>query len=151
MPEPIFTPATKAESGHDENLSFRQAADIVGRENAEWMRSKTLSIYAAASDYALSKGLILADTKFEFGESAEGIIWIDEALTPDSSRYWEASTWEPGGAQPSFDKQFVRDFLEASGWNKQPPGPLLPDNVVIGTRQRYLDAFERLTGIPLAV
>ena len=151
LPEPIFTPATKAESGHDENLSFRQAADIVGRENAEWMRSKTLSIYAAASDYALSKGLILADTKFEFGESAEGIIWIDEALTPDSSRYWEASTWEPGGAQPSFDKQFVRDFLEASGWNKQPPGPLLPDNVVIGTRQRYLDAFERLTGIPLAV
>lgn len=151
LPEPIFTPATKAEEGHDENLSFRQAADIVGKETAEWMREKTLAIYASAAEFARTKGLILADTKFEFGESEDGIIWIDEALTPDSSRYWEASTWQPGGAQPSFDKQFVRDFLEESGWNKQPPGPRLPENVVEGTRQRYLDAFERITGNQLPV
>lgn len=151
LPEPIFTPATKAEEGHDENLSFQQAADIVGKETAEWMREKTLAIYASAAEIARTKGLILADTKFEFGESEDGIIWIDEALTPDSSRYWEASTWQPGGAQPSFDKQFVRDFLEESGWNKQPPGPRLPENVVEGTRQRYLDAFERITGNQLPV
>lgn len=146
LPEPIFTPATKAEEGHDENLSFAQTADLVGKEDAEWLAATTLRLYRQAAAYSAEKGLILADTKFEFGWKDGELIWIDEALTPDSSRYWEASNWQPGRSQPSFDKQYVRDWLEASGWDKRPPGPALPDDVVDGTRMRYRDAFERLTG-----
>ncbi len=146
LPEPIFTPATKAEEGHDENISFKQAADIVGKETAEYVMSKTLEIFAKASHYAAGKGLILADTKFEFGESPEGILWIDEALTPDSSRFWDASRYEPGRSQPSYDKQFVRDYLETIDWNKTPPGPVLPDDIVQKTRAKYVEAYERLTG-----
>lgn len=145
----IFTPATKAESGHDENISFDQAADIVGREVAEQVRDLTLHIYQQAVDYAITKGLILADTKFEFGMTDDGIIWIDEALTPDSSRFWDASNYNPGGPQPSYDKQFVRDYLESIGFDKKPPGPELPPDIVEKTRAKYLDAFEKLTGRPL--
>lgn len=150
LPEPIFTPATKEESGHDENLSFRQAASIVGLDVAERARDWTLAIYRAAAEYAATKGIILADTKFEFGFVDGELTWIDEALTPDSSRFWEASLYAPGGQQPSFDKQFVRDYLEEIGFNKQPPGPVLPEDVVVKTRAKYLEAFERLTGRTLA-
>jgi phosphoribosylaminoimidazole-succinocarboxamide synthase len=146
LEEPIFTPATKAQEGHDENISFRQAADLVGTETAHFVRDKTLEIYRRASEVAASKGLILADTKFEFGETADGIIWIDEALTPDSSRYWEASAYAPGHAQPSYDKQFVRDYLESIQWNKVPPGPRLPNDIVERTRQKYLDCYRLITG-----
>ena len=149
--EPIFTPATKAEEGHDENISFAEAADRVGTEVANQVRDWTLTLYAQARDYAAEKGLILADTKFEFGLTDDGIIWIDEALSPDSSRYWEASGYAPGGAQPSFDKQYVRDYLETLNWNKQPPGPELPPDVVQNTRLKYLEAFERITGKPLDI
>lgn len=149
LPEPIFTPATKAETGHDENISFERAADIVGREVAETVRDLTLRIYGEANEYARTKGLILADTKFEFGLTDDGVIWIDEALTPDSSRFWDASLYNPGGPQPSYDKQFVRDYLESIGFNKQPPGPELPADIVEKTRAKYLEAFERLTGRPL--
>lgn len=148
LPEPIFTPATKAEEGHDENLSFAQACDIVGRETAETVRDWTLKLYAQAAEYAATKGLILADTKFEFGETEDGLIWIDEALTPDSSRYWDAGLYHPGGPQPSYDKQFVRDYLETIRWDKRPPGPTLPDDVVAKTRAKYVEAYERLTGKP---
>lgn len=151
LPEPIFTPATKAESGHDENITFAHAADLVGREIAEQAREWTLRLYAEAAVYAATKGLILADTKFEFGLTDDGLIWIDEALTPDSSRYWEADRWSPGVPQPSFDKQFVRDYLEASGWNKQPPGPTLPDDVVTATRRKYFEAYQRVVGRDLDV
>ena len=146
LPEPIFTPATKAQEGHDENISFAQAADLVGKETAEFVAAKTLEIYSRAAAYAAQKGLILADTKFEFGETEDGIIWIDEALTPDSSRYWDASLYEPGHAQPSYDKQFVRDYLESIQWNKQPPGPTLPAEIVEKTRAKYLDCFRIVTG-----
>lgn len=146
LPEPIFTPATKAESGHDENISFAEAADIVGQEVAEVVRDLTLDIYRRAAGHATQAGLILADTKFEFGLTDDGIIWIDEALTPDSSRYWDASLYQPGGPQPSFDKQYVRDYLESIGWDKKPPGPELPDKVVQNTRAKYIEAFERITG-----
>lgn len=149
LPEPIFTPATKADAGHDENISFDQAADIVGREVAEQARDLTLHIYKEAVDYAITQGLILADTKFEFGLTDDGIIWIDEALTPDSSRFWDASNYNPGGPQPSYDKQFVRDYLESISFDKQPPGPELPTDIVEKTRAKYLEAFERLTGHPL--
>lgn len=149
LPEPIFTPATKAEEGHDENLSFADAANLVGKETAELVRTLTLELYARAAEFAWSKGLILADTKFEFGETPDGIIWIDEALTPDSSRYWDADLWQPGGPQPSFDKQFVRDYLESINWNKRPPGPVLPTDVVEATRDKYLQAFERISGLSL--
>lgn len=148
LPEAIFTPATKAEEGHDENLSFSQACDIVGRETAETVRDWTLKLYAQAAEYAATKGLILADTKFEFGETEDGLIWIDEALTPDSSRYWDAGLYRPGGPQPSYDKQFVRDYLETIRWDKRPPGPTLPDDVVAKTRAKYVEAYERLTGKP---
>ncbi len=150
LPEPIFTPASKAESGHDENLSFEQAADRVGVEVAESVRRLTLQIFAKASSDALERGIILADTKFEFGLDDVGLIWIDEALTPDSSRFWEASGYVPGSAQPSFDKQFVRDYLESVGFDKRPPGPRLPEDVVLRTRQKYIEAFEKLTGRALA-
>jgi len=146
LPEPIFTPATKAEQGHDENISFAEASNRVGRETAELVQRWTLELYAKAVEHAATKGLILADTKFEFGETPDGIILIDEALTPDSSRYWDASKYEPGHAQPSYDKQYVRDFLETLNWNKQPPGPLLPPEVVANTRAKYVAAYELVTG-----
>lgn len=146
LPEPVFSPATKAVEGHDMNITFAEAADIVGKETAEFVRDKTLELYKLASEHAAKAGLILADTKFEFGTTDDGIIWIDEALSPDSSRYWEAKTWKPGGPQPSFDKQYVRDFLETLDWDKNPPGPELPEDVVANTRAKYVEAFERVTG-----
>lgn len=146
LPEPIFTPATKAESGHDENISFNQMVDLVGGDAAAYLRSWTLRLYQFAAGFAESKGLILADTKFEFGEDNGELIWIDEALTPDSSRYWEATSYAPGRAQPSFDKQYVRDYLETINWDKKPPGPTLPDQVVDMTRAKYLDAYRRIVG-----
>jgi phosphoribosylaminoimidazole-succinocarboxamide synthase len=146
LPEPIFTPATKAEAGHDENISWDRACDIVGTEVAETARRWTLDLYRQACVYAETRGLILADTKFEFGLTDDGLILIDEALTPDSSRYWDAQTYLPGGPQPSFDKQYVRDYLEEIGFNKQPPGPELPEDVVVRTREKYLDAYRLITG-----
>ena len=145
LPEPIFTPATKNDEGHDENISFAQAAEQIGSDLASQLRDWTMLIYDAASKHAESVGLILADTKFEFGLTPEGPIWIDEALTPDSSRYWPAGV-KPGESPPSFDKQFLRDFLESSNWDKTPPAPSLPDWVIEGTRDRYLDAYRRITG-----
>lgn len=146
LPEPIFTPATKAESGHDENISFEQAAKIVGAEIAEEARSKSLRIYNFARDYARQRGIIIADTKFEFGLLDGQLILIDEVLTPDSSRFWPADAYQPGRSQPSFDKQFVRDYLETLDWNKTPPGPVLPDDVLARTQAKYMEAYERLTG-----
>ena len=146
LPEPIFSPATKAEAGHDRNISFNQAVDMVGKEVAEKVRDWTLDLYSRAAEHADRAGLILADTKFEFGLVPDGIIWIDEALSPDSSRFWEKSLWKPGGTQASFDKQYVRDFLETIEWDKKPPGPVLPDEVVRGTRDRYFEAYRRITG-----
>ena len=151
LPNPIFSPATKAKEGHDENISFDQAAEMVGRDVAEQARDWTLELYSQASEHAEAQGLILADTKFEFGLTQDGLIWIDEALTPDSSRFWEASLWMPGGPQPSFDKQYVRDYLETIDWDKRPPGPTLPDAVVEGTMARYREAFRRLAGRELAL
>jgi phosphoribosylaminoimidazole-succinocarboxamide synthase len=149
LSEPIFSPATKAESGHDENLSWQQAVDLVGIETATQARDWTLQLYSEGAKHAEEQGLILADTKFEFGFSDEGLILIDEILTPDSSRYWDASLYSPGHSQPSYDKQFVRDFLEASGWNKMPPGPELPKEIVEKTREKYLEAYRRITGSAL--
>jgi phosphoribosylaminoimidazole-succinocarboxamide synthase len=147
LPSPIFTPATKAEEGHDENVSIETMAKAVGETLAHRLRDLTLLVFTHASEYAASRGLLLADTKFEFGLDENGsVVWIDEALTPDSSRFWPADAWRPGGSPPSFDKQFVRDWLEKSGWNKTPPAPELPDDVVEGTRKRYVEAYERLTG-----
>ena len=148
LPENIFTPATKAEMGdHDENISFLRAATIVGEEDAKTLRELTLMLYSTAHDYAATRGIILADTKFEFGRDREGRIYLgDEALTPDSSRFWSADTWKPGGVQPSFDKQYVRDWLLASGWDRKSPPPELPDEVVEKTRERYEAAFTLLTG-----
>jgi phosphoribosylaminoimidazole-succinocarboxamide synthase len=146
LPEPIFTPATKAQVGHDENISEAAAADLVGQEVYDLVKKLTIELYRQAAEHAAAAGLILADTKFEFGLDDDGLLWIDEALTPDSSRYWEAAQWEPGRPQPSFDKQYLRDWLEASGWDKRPPGPELPDDVVENTRARYLEACRRITG-----
>jgi phosphoribosylaminoimidazole-succinocarboxamide synthase len=146
LPEPIFTPATKATSGHDENISFGRAAEIIGESLAEQIRSITLDIYRRAAAYAEPRGILLADTKFEFGLLHEELIWIDEALTPDSSRFWPAAQYEPGGPQPSFDKQFVRDYLERIHWPKSPPGPELPPEVVSGTRSKYREAYRILVG-----
>jgi len=147
LPEPIFTPATKAETGHDENVSFAAMADAVGSALAARLRDLTLAIYSEAAAYAAARGVIVADTKFEFGLDGDGaVVWIDEALTPDSSRFWPAASWREGGSPPSFDKQFVRDWLEASGWDKAPPAPVLPANVVSGTLARYVEAFRALTG-----
>ena len=149
LPAPIFTPASKAQSGHDENISFDQAAATVGVELASRLRDMTLAIYAKASAYAATRGLILADTKFEFG-FVDGVLTLaDEVLTPDSSRYWPAERYAPGGAQPSYDKQYVRDYLEKVGWNKQPPAPALPEEVAERTSQKYQEAFRLLTGRPL--
>lgn len=146
LPEPIFTPAAKNNVGHDENISFDQVIETVGRETAVTLRKLTLDIYEKASAYAATKGLILADTKFEFGLIDGEIVLADEVLTPDSSRYWPADTYSPGGAQPSFDKQYVRDYLESIHWNKQVPAPSLPDDVITRTRSKYLEAFRLLTG-----
>ena len=146
LPEPIFTPATKAETGHDENISFDEARKIVGNEIAEQARAASLKIYNFARDYARKRGIIIADTKFEFGLDNGKLILIDEVLTPDSSRFWPADDYKPGRSQASFDKQFVRDYLETLDWNKMPPGPKLPDDVVAKTSAKYLEAYERLTG-----
>jgi phosphoribosylaminoimidazole-succinocarboxamide synthase len=146
LPEPIFTPATKASSGHDENISFEQAAGLVGKEMAERVGSVSLEIYRRAAAYAEPRGILLADTKFEFGTIGNDLVWIDEALTPDSSRFWLASQYRPGGPQPSFDKQFVRDYLERIHWPKTPPGPDLPSEVVAATRAKYLEAYRLLVG-----
>ena len=145
LPEPIFTPATKAETGHDENISFETMARQLPEGEAERLRDMTLSLYGRAADHAASRGLILADTKLEFGRLDGRIVWIDEAFTPDSSRYWDAALYNPGRGQASFDKQFVRDWLESTGWDKRPPAPKLPDGVVRTTREKYLDAFRKLT------
>jgi phosphoribosylaminoimidazole-succinocarboxamide synthase len=146
LPEPIFTPSTKATAGHDENISFDEAASMIGGELAERVRAVSLDIYRRAVAYAEPRGIILADTKFEFGLVGDKLIWIDEALTPDSSRFWPADGYQPGRSQPSFDKQYVRDYLERIGWNKQPPGPELPPEVVEATRARYREAYRQLTG-----
>ena len=143
--EPIFTPATKEETGHDENISFERMSEIVGTELAAKLRDLTLMIYARAAQFAASRGIIIADTKFEFGLHDGRIIWIDEALTPDSSRFWPADQYRVGAHPPSFDKQFVRDWLETTGWNKTPPAPELPREVVAKTREKYIDAFRQLT------
>jgi phosphoribosylaminoimidazole-succinocarboxamide synthase len=146
LPEPIFTPASKATSGHDENISFAQASAAIGRNLAERVRNVSLEIYRQAAAYAEPRGVMLADTKFEFGLQRDELIWIDEALTPDSSRFWPADQYQPGGAQPSFDKQFVRDYLERIRWPKTPPGPELPEEVVAATRAKYRQAFRILAG-----
>lgn len=147
LPKPIFTPATKAAAGHDENITELEFVKILGAETAVRLSSLSLKIYQEASDYALTRGIIIADTKFEFGTDDDGdILLIDEVLTPDSSRFWSAETYAPGRSQPSFDKQFVRDYLETLDWNKQPPAPALPPEIVRATTARYLDAYRILTG-----
>jgi len=147
LPEPIFTPANKAESGHDENISFEQMCDVVGAELADRLREISLQVYLEGCAHASTKGIIVADTKFEFGLKGDDIILIDEVLTPDSSRFWPADQYEAGRSQASFDKQFVRDWLEQSGWDKNSPPPELPDDVVRRTSSRYIEAYERLTGL----
>ena len=157
LPRPLFTPSTKADTGHDENISFEQGAAIVGDETMAWLQEKTLRLYGLARDYAFERGIVLADTKFEFGtlENSLEPILIDEIFTPDSSRFWPADRWQPGAEQPSFDKQYVRNYLEtlvaAGRWNKTPPGPALPDSVLENTLSRYLEAYRRLTGTELAL
>jgi len=148
LPEPIFTPSTKAATGHDENIDAEQAAALVGADRYEEVERTALALYRFAADHAAAQGILIADTKFEFGLDAEGrLVLADEAFTPDSSRFWPADQYEPGGPQQSFDKQFVRDYCETLGWDKTAPGPELPGDVVTGTRARYVEAFERLTGI----
>ena len=146
LPEPIFTPATKAQTGHDENVSFETVAGQIGIDLTNRLRDLTLAIYRKASNYAATKGIILADTKFEFGFVGEQLLLGDEVLTPDSSRFWPAATYAPGGAQPSYDKQFVRDYLESIQWNKQPPAPALPDEIARHTSEKYKKAYRELTG-----
>jgi phosphoribosylaminoimidazole-succinocarboxamide synthase len=149
LPEPIFTPSTKADEGHDENIDLERARELVGAERLQEVEHISLELYGFASERALAAGIIIADTKFEFGIDAEDrLVLADEAVTPDSSRFWPAAEYEPGQPQPSFDKQFVRDYCESLGWDKTAPGPELPDDVVAGTRARYIEAFERLTEIP---
>jgi phosphoribosylaminoimidazole-succinocarboxamide synthase len=148
LPEPIFTPATKATEGHDENIDAARAIELVGEERFHELEQRSLELYEFASEYAAERGIILADTKLELGLDGDGrIVLADEAFTPDSSRFWPADEYVPGGPQPSFDKQFVRNYCETLGWDKTPPGPELPADVVAGTRARYVEAFERLTGI----
>jgi phosphoribosylaminoimidazole-succinocarboxamide synthase len=149
IPEPIFTPATKAETGHDENISFDTMVSIVGAESAENLRRLSLKIYTEAARHAEERGILLADTKFEFGTLAGKLVLCDEVLTPDSSRFWPRDEYRPGGSQKSYDKQFVRDYLERIGWNKQPPAPDLPEDIVRGTSERYREAYRVLTGRPL--
>jgi len=151
LPQPIFTPSTKAASGHDENISFTKMCEIVGTEAASTLRDLTLRIYKKAADYARQRGIIIADTKFEFGRTAKGITLADEVLTPDSSRFWPADTYAPGRPQESYDKQYVRDYLEEIRWNKQPPAPALPAEVALCTSEKYLDAYLQITGNKLDV
>jgi len=146
LPEPIFTPSTKAASGHDENISFDEMVKHVGRVDSEKLRELTLAVYKKAADYALTKGIIIADTKFEFGQTANGVILADEVLTPDSSRFWPADTYAPGKSQLSYDKQYVRDYLEEIHWEKKPPAPPLPDAVQQNTSAKYVEAYRKLTG-----
>ena len=148
LPAPIFTPATKAASGHDENIPFEQMSAIIGSEQADLLRTFSMKVYARAAEFARTRGIIIADTKFEFGTVDHQVILIDEVLTPDSSRFWPADQFVPGGPQPSFDKQFVRDWLETTHWDKNSPPPALPDEVVERTRDKYIEAYERLTGTP---
>jgi phosphoribosylaminoimidazole-succinocarboxamide synthase len=149
LPEPIFTPATKAQTGHDENITRAQAADLVGADRLAEVERLSLALYRFAADHARARGIIIADTKFEFGLDRTGrLVLGDEVLTPDSSRFWPADQYTPGRSQPSFDKQYVRDYCERTGWDKTPPGPELPADVVTGTRARYVEAFEQLTGLP---
>ena len=150
LPEPIFTPSTKAEKGHDKNIPFSEVVRLVGEERAAELRDKTLVLYSAGADFARGRGIIIADTKFEFGLDGDTLVLADEVLTPASSRFWPADRYEPGRGQPSFDKQFVRDWLESSGWNKQPPVPELPQDIIDGTRERYLACYRELTGKDLA-
>lgn len=149
LPEPIFTPATKAQSGHDENISFETAASQVGDSLAHRVRDLTLKIYQRASDYAATRGILIADTKFEFGFAGDQLVLADEVLTPDSSRFWPRASYQPGGPQPSFDKQYVRDYLESIHWNKQPPAPALPAEVIQRTSEKYREAYRVLAGKPL--
>jgi len=151
LPEPIFTPATKATTGHDENISFDQMVRIVGASLSEELRHLTLAVYKKAADYARQRGIIIADTKFEFGQTPKGVTLADEVLTPDSSRFWPADRYQPGKAQDSYDKQYVRDYLEEIRWNKQPPAPALPTEVARKTSEKYLEAYEQLTGRKLDV
>jgi phosphoribosylaminoimidazole-succinocarboxamide synthase len=146
LPEPIFTPSTKATTGHDENISFQETVSRIGKSLADRLLETSLALYKRAAEHAAVRGIIIADTKFEFGLLGNELIWIDEALTPDSSRFWPSTEYTPGSAQPSFDKQFVRDYLERIGWNKLPPGPPLPDDVVAGTKDKYREAYQRITG-----
>jgi phosphoribosylaminoimidazole-succinocarboxamide synthase len=146
LPEPIYTPATKAETGHDENISFEETVKLIGQERATRLRDLTLQIYSRASAHAATRGIILADTKFEFGWHDGQLLLADEVLTPDSSRYWPRDGYKPGGAQPSFDKQFVRDYLETLDWDKTPPAPSLPDEVIEKTSEKYHEAYKRITG-----
>ena len=146
LPEPIFTPATKAASGHDENISVAKMNEIIGEELGNKLMERSISMYKRAADYAAERGIIIADTKFEFGKKGEELIVIDEMLTPDSSRFWPQAEYKPGGAQPSFDKQFLRDYLETLDWDKSPPPPPLPDDIRKGTRERYAQAYELITG-----
>jgi phosphoribosylaminoimidazole-succinocarboxamide synthase len=150
LPEPIFTPSTKAETGHDENITFEETAQRVGRALAEQLRDRSLAIFKQGSEYARQRGILIADTKFEWGLIGDQLILIDEVMTPDSSRFWPADAYQPGQGQPSFDKQFVRDWLETTGWDKNSPPPALPADVVAKTREKYVEAFERLTGGKLA-
>jgi phosphoribosylaminoimidazole-succinocarboxamide synthase len=146
LPEPIFTPSTKAQTGHDENITFEETAERVGHDLALRLRDVSLEIYQRAAAFAAERGIIIADTKFEFGLAGSELVWIDEALTPDSSRFWPADQYEPGKAQPSFDKQFVRDYLERIGWSKRPPAPELPADVVAATSGKYREAYRRVSG-----
>ena len=150
FPEPLFTPTTKADVGHDENLSFEQVVEMVGSDTAGRLRDLTTAVYNAAHDFAMEEGILIADTKMEFGFIDGELTLIDELLTPDSSRFWDMSGYGPGKSQPNFDKQFVRDWLDAQGWDHEPPAPELPDDVVARTRERYIEAHERLTGRPIA-
>jgi phosphoribosylaminoimidazole-succinocarboxamide synthase len=150
LPEPIFTPATKAASGHDENISFAEMVKRAGPQVSERLRDLSLRIYKAAADYAAQRGIIIADTKFEFGNTPRGLVLADEVLTPDSSRFWPADQYQPGRAQDSFDKQYVRDYLESIHWDKQPPAPALPEDVARKTSEKYVEAYRRLTGHDLA-
>ncbi|HWS97110.1 MAG TPA: phosphoribosylaminoimidazolesuccinocarboxamide synthase [Candidatus Methylomirabilis sp.] len=149
LPEPIFTPAIKATSGHDENISFERMVELAGRELSEELRDLSIRIYRKAADYAETRGIIIADTKFEFGKTPKGLVLADEVLTPDSSRFWPMDKYHPGGAQESFDKQYVRDYLESIQWNKQPPAPGLPPEVAAKTSEKYIEAYTQLTGHPL--
>jgi phosphoribosylaminoimidazole-succinocarboxamide synthase len=146
LPEPIFTPATKAAAGHDENISLERAGELVGRQTAEELRRRSIEVYNRGAQYARQRGILIADTKFEWGRAEGELILIDEVLTPDSSRFWPADQYQPGRSQPSFDKQFVRDWLSATDWDKNSPPPALPEEIVVKTRQKYVEAFERLTG-----